>query len=249
MAESGHVVIVGATGAIGGTLAGELAGRGQRLTLVGRDSGKLERLLDELPGDHRSEVASAEEPEALEAAVGRAVEAGGGLDGVVNCIGTVLLKAAHLTSLEEFRETLQLNLVSCFAILRAAVKPMMRSGGGIVFVSSAAARAGLANHEAIAAAKAGVAGLARSAAATYARHGIRVNAVAPGLVETPLTERITGNARAREASLGMHALGRFGQPADVAGLIAYLLSETGSWITGQHIGVDGGLADVVSRQG
>jgi NAD(P)-dependent dehydrogenase (short-subunit alcohol dehydrogenase family) len=123
----------------------------------------------------------------------------------------------------------------------------MADGGSVVLVSSAAARLGLANHEAIAAAKAGVIGLTLSAAATYAPKGIRVNAVAPGLVRTPLTARVTGSEPALNASTSLHALGRIGEPDEVAGAIAWLLDPAQSWITGQVLGVDGGLATVRSR--
>jgi NAD(P)-dependent dehydrogenase (short-subunit alcohol dehydrogenase family) len=119
---------------------------------------------------------------------------------------------------------------------------MQKTGGSIVLVSSAAARVGLANHEAIAAAKAGVAGLCLAAAASYAARGIRVNAVAPGLVRTPLTAGITGNELALKASTAMHPLGRIGEPEEVAEAIAWLLDAKQSWITGQILGVDGGLA-------
>jgi NAD(P)-dependent dehydrogenase (short-subunit alcohol dehydrogenase family) len=123
----------------------------------------------------------------------------------------------------------------------------MKQGGSIVLVSSAAARVGLANHEAIAAAKAGVIGLALSAAATYAPRGIRVNCVAPGLVRTPLTSRITENEAALKGSLAMHALGRIGEASDVASAMEWLLDPAQAWVTGQVIGVDGGLASLRPR--
>jgi NAD(P)-dependent dehydrogenase (short-subunit alcohol dehydrogenase family) len=123
----------------------------------------------------------------------------------------------------------------------------MQEGGSVVLVSSAAARVGISNHEAIAAAKAGVIGLMRSAAATYAARGLRFNAVAPGLVRTPMTERITKRPSATSASTAMHALGRLGEPADVARLIAWLLDPEQTWITGQVLGADGGLATVRPR--
>lgn len=112
--------------------------------------------------------------------------------------------------------------------------------------SSAAARIGLANHEAIAAAKAGVIGLTLAAAATYAPRNIRVNCVAPGLVDTTLTAKIMGNEAALKASIGMHALGRVGKPEHIASAIAWLLGPGNDWVTGQVWGVDGGLANVRS---
>lgn len=125
---------------------------------------------------------------------------------------------------------------------------MRKRGGSLVFVSSAAARIGLGNHEAIAAAKAGLIGLSLSAAATYGAQGIRVNCVAPGLIETPLTSRITSNEQSLKASQAMHVLGRIGRPDDVASAIQWLLDRDQSWITGQVIGVDGGLGTVHSRR-
>ena len=171
----------------------------------------------------------------------------GQVDGVVNCAGSLLLKPAHLTSAEEWSETIETNLTSAFAVVRAAGR-VMAGGGSVVLLSSAAARIGLSNHEAIAAAKAGVIGLTLSAAATYSSRGLRVNAVAPGLVSTPMTKRITGNPNASKASAALHALGRLGEAEDVARMIAMLLDPRQSWITGQVFGVDGGLSTVRSRR-
>ncbi|MDX1548632.1 MAG: SDR family oxidoreductase, partial [Rhodothermales bacterium] len=127
--------------------------------------------------------------------------------------------------------------------------PMMRNGGGaIVLCSSAVSRTGLVNHEAIAAAKAGINGLVRASAATYANRGVRVNAVAPGLVETPATERITSSEAGRKQSEAMHALGRLGRPDDIAEAIVWLLDgDRSGWVTGQIVGVDGGLGTVRPR--
>jgi NAD(P)-dependent dehydrogenase (short-subunit alcohol dehydrogenase family) len=159
-----------------------------------------------------------------------------------------LLKPAHATSADEWDDVIDTNLRTAFAVVRAVAPAMGRTGGGsLVLMSSAAARLGLANHDAIAAAKAGVTGLARSAAATYAPRNVRINVVAPGLVRTPLAARLTANEASLKASEAMHALGRIGEPDDVAGLIAYLLDPANRWVTGQEFGVDGGLATLRSR--
>ncbi len=190
----------------------------------------------------------ATDPDAVKAAAERAVAAFGRLDGAANLVGSILLKPGHLTSPDEFEQTLRLNLTTAFNLVRAAAKAMYGSGGAIVLMSSAAAGVGMANHEAIAAAKAGVEGLARSAAATYAPRGIRVNAVAPGLVRTPLAARLLASEAAEAASAQMHPLGRVGEPAEVAEAVDWLLDGARSgWVTGQTLRVDGGLATVRPR--
>lgn len=167
----------------------------------------------------------------------------GEIDGVVNCSGSILLKPAHLTSKDQFENIVTASLTTSFSIIRAAGKYMTK-GGSVVLISSAAAMEGIANHEAIAAAKAGIIGLTMSAAATYAGNNLRVNAIAPGLVETPLTQSITSNETSRKFSESMHALGRIGKPEDIARAIVFLLDPQNNWITGQVLAVDGGLSRV-----
>lgn len=246
VANKGRYVVLGATGGIGSTLARRLSERGVELWLGGRDASRLDSLSRELGAS--AFVTEARDPESIEAGIARAADSMKGLDGVVNCFGTLALKPAHLTSWETWEETITVNLSSSFAAIRSAVRPMRSSGGGsIVLLSTAAARMGLANHEAIAAAKAGIQGLALSAAATYASWGVRVNVVAPGLVRTPLAARITGNEAALKASVSMHALGRIGEPSEVASCIDWLLRPEQSWVTGQVFGIDGGLSTLRTR--
>ncbi len=237
------VVLLGAGGGIGSTLARRLASKGTRLILAGRTPGPIALLASEL-GAHGVSV-DATRFDQVDAVFGEALELHGRVDAVVNCVGSLLLKPAHLTSEAEFMETVAANLTSAFAAVRAGSRAMVKSGGGsIALVSSVAARTGLANHEAIAAAKAGIIGLTLSAAATYARQRIRVNCVAPGLVRTPMTKKFTENESALKASVNMHPLGRIGEPSDVASALAWLIDTEQSWVTGQVIGIDGGLGSL-----
>ena len=237
-------LIFGAGGGIGQCLSRELAEAGATLYLAGRDEERLAAIAGECGGT--PVPCDARDFDSVSELVGRVQEETGRLDGVVNLAGSLLLKPAHLTTEDEYLDTIATNLTTAFAIVRAATKAM-GPGGSIVLMSTAAARTGIANHEAIAAAKAGVIGLAQSAAATYGPRGIRVNAVAPGLVETPLTERLVANEASRKASESMHALGRLGEPSEVAAAIAWLLSPAQGWVTGQVLGVDGGLATLRTK--
>ena len=236
-----RIFLIGATGGIGSATARRLEARGFDLVLAGRNEEKLAALALELDSPHVA--VNAADFDALE----RAVNVHAPINAIVNCAGSLLLKPAHLTSEREYRDTIELSLTTAFATVRAGAKAMMSTGGSIVLCATAAARAGFANHEAIAAAKGGVIGLTMSAAATYGARNIRVNCVAPGLVETPLTARITGNDAVRTASQAMHALGRIGKPEDIASAIAWLVDPENSWVTGQVIGVDGGLGTVRNK--
>ena len=234
-----NFIVLGASGGIGSETCRRLRADGSEVLLIGRNEERISALAAELSSPFR--VVDATEIEGVEQCIEHGLEAFGKVDGIVNCVGSVLLKPAHLTTPAEWHETLAVNLTSAFATVRAGHKVMRKSGGSIILMSTAAARVGLSNHEAIAAAKAGVIGLMQSAAASYASRGIRVNAVAPGLVKTGMTERIWSNEKSAEVSRGMHALGRLGEPKDVASLIVWLLRPENDWVTGQVFGVDGGL--------
>ncbi|MBB1248521.1 SDR family NAD(P)-dependent oxidoreductase [Rhizobium sp. G21] len=222
-------LIIAASSGIGQATVRLLTSAGHSVVTTARDTAKInpDILLD--AGDFD--------------AVDRAVQQAGDIQGVVNFSGSLLLKPAHLTTREQYDGVISASLTTAFATVRAAGKHM-KQGGSVVLVSSAAAMEGLANHEAIAAAKAGVIGLTLAAAASYAGQKLRVNAVAPGLTETSLTAGVTGNDLSRKVSEAMHALGRIGTPDDVARAVCFLLDPANDWITGQTLAVDGGLSRV-----
>ncbi len=238
-------LIIGATGAAGRATTHRLAEAGATLAIAGRDADALRSLSEETGASVHT--LDARDISAVGSVVEAVIEEHGRLDGVANLAGSVLLKPAHLTTPEEFHDTIATNLTSAFAVVRAAAPAMRADGGAIVLASSAAAQIGIANHEAIAAAKAGIIGLVRSAAATYGAKGVRVNAVAPGLVDAKMTARLVGNEAQAEASRKMHVLGRLGTGEDIARAVTFLLDPANDWITGQVLGVDGGLGQVRTR--
>lgn len=244
-------VIVGATGGIGSALGRRLAAQGANLVIGARNEGNLAAFAGELSG-HGGRIVTfpldATNSDEVQAMVADAVSKFGSIQGAANLVGSILLKPIHLTTDSELEETLALNTRTAFYVLRAVVKAMIETGGGsIVLASTVATRIGIPNHEVIAAAKAAINGLVISAAATYAGRNIRVNAVAPGLVRTSLAAKIISNESALKVSTAMHPLGRIGEPDDVASAIDWLLNPANSWVTGQILGIDGGMSTVRSR--
>jgi len=234
------VVVTGGSGGIGSETARRLVAGGARVALVARDPERLERAAAEtgaraFPADLLDPVAFANAVERIESELGE-------IDGLVHAVGSIVLRPLHALSLEDFRATLDVNATSAFVAIKGVVTKMMRrKRGSVVLFSTVAVHTGLQNHEAIAAAKGAIEGLVRSAAISYARYGIRFNAVAPALTKTGLSKSLWSNEAVLAASVAMHPLGRVGEVADVAAAAAFLLSGDASWITGQILGVDGGL--------
>lgn len=243
--EFASCVVFGAAGGIGSAVSRQIAAAGGRVMLAGRTPARLESLGAEL--GFPSAVADIREVASVDACLDRAIEAHGPLTAVACCVGSLLLKPAHLTTDAEWDAVIEQNLTAAFRVLRASARRMMKAGGSIVLVSSAAGRRGLPNHEGIAAAKAGVIGLTLSAAATYASYGIRVNCIAPGMVRTPLTAGLTRVPASLAYSTSLHAMGRIGEADEVARALVWLMDARQGWITGQVLGVDGGLASVNPR--
>jgi NAD(P)-dependent dehydrogenase (short-subunit alcohol dehydrogenase family) len=245
--ESKRVFIGGIAGGMGSRIADLLSSRGWTVGGFSRPSEGWSAYRDAHPDFHLHD-ADATDSGAVEEALGSFVKETGGLEAYIHAVGAVSLKPLHMIKDAEWRTFLAQNLDSAFYAARAAIGPMRKQkSGSLVFFSSVAAEAGIANHELVGAAKGGVAGLARSIAATYASAGIRANVIAPGLVETPATKMLTSSEQARRISEKMHPLGRIGDPGELASLAAWLVSEDASWMTAQVLSLDGGMGSIVPK--
>jgi NAD(P)-dependent dehydrogenase (short-subunit alcohol dehydrogenase family) len=237
-----NVLITGGTGGIGSEVARRVVARGAKVALVARDAAKLDALVAELGDAARGYVCDVRDLAAFADVAKRIEDEVGPIDGIVHAVGSVLLKPLHAVSLDDFRATFEINATSAFVVLKTMMPLMMRRrAGSVVLFSTVAATTGLANHETIAAAKGAIEGMVTSAAISYARYGIRVNAVAPALTRTEISRGLWQNETTLAASTAMHPLGRIGEPADIAPAVLYFLGDESAWTTGQILGVDGGL--------
>jgi len=167
------------------------------------------------------------------------------LHGLVYAVGSITLKPFNRLSAEDFFNDYQLNVLGAVRTTQIALKALKNAGSSsIVFISSVAAKIGLPYHASIAAAKGAVEGMAISLAAELASLKIRVNVVSPSLTNTSLAEKLLNSPEKQEASAKRHPLGRYGQPEDISNSIAFLLSDKSSWMTGQVIGIDGGMGNL-----
>ena len=162
------------------------------------------------------------------------------LDGFIYCPGSINLKPFKMLSLDAFQNDLELNFIGLVKVLKE-VMPKLREGASLVFFSTVAVGTGMPFHTSVAAAKGAIEGFARALAAEYAPK-FRVNVIAPSLVDTPLATRLLNNEKKQEKMAERHPLKRVGNPSDIARMAAFLLSDDSSWMTGQVLGVDGGIS-------
>ena len=240
-----RVVITGASRGIGRAVSLGFAAGGGKLVLVGRDAEALEETAAACrraspEAETRIVLGDVTDPATSTRAVEEALGAFGGVDAVVANAGQPLDILLVRLKPEDLDRQLDVNLKSAFYLTQAAAKPMMKQRrGSMVLMSSVVGQMGNAGQAPYAAAKAGLIALAKSLAKELGSREIRVNAVAPGFIETAMTNNLPDAAK--EAYLSAIPLRRFGQPDDVAGVVTFLCSDAARYITGQVITVDGGL--------
>ena len=242
---SDSYLIVGASSDIGITVADKLLSLGNNVVLYARDTSRLSNLKDKgakiIDGDALNE-------ESLKDAINITLEYGNGkISGIANLVGSIKIRPPHVMSLQEFDEVIKTNLSTAFLTVSLGGKVMLRNNGGrIVLTSSVAGSLGLVNHEAIAAAKGGIESMTRAAAATYAKRNIRINAVAPGLTDTRLSEPILKSEQIREASKNMIPIKRINTREEIAKCIVWLLTDAPDNLTGQVLHLDGGMSQILA---
>lgn len=238
-------MITGASGGLANAVARKLSDNDWDLALVTRD---LNRLAHEpATSDCCLIEADVSTEDGSEHAIAKCrTDSGRAPDALINCAGSILMAPLHKTQADQYRECMAANLDTSFFALKAFINACLndKQAGTAILVSSVTARIGVSNHEAVAASKAAVESLARSAAATYSRHNIRINAIAPGLMRSPATEWLFSTPNNTRQLDSQYPLGRHGQVDDVASTIGWLISDEANWITGQVFPVDGGFTAV-----
>ncbi|OYU81864.1 MAG: oxidoreductase [Flavobacterium sp. BFFFF1] len=226
-------IIAGASSGIGSELAKILTDLGNNIVALSRSAGNLGGLQNcrFIPYDFTSGDAL---PEVT-----------GPVNGIIYCPGSINLKPFQRFTEQDFAADFQLNVLGAVRLIKGYLPNLKQAENpGIVLFSSVAVGTGMSFHSSIAASKAAVEGLTRSLAAELAPV-IRVNCIAPSLTDTPLAGQLLNSEAKREANADKHPLKQIGQPEDIAAMAAYLLSDQAKWITGQVIGINGGMGTLM----
>ena len=234
-------LVTGATGGIGESIARTMHGAGADVALSGRRLEKLEALANELGDRTHILPCDLSDPDQADALVGQAIAAGGKLDVLVANAGVTRDKLLMQMKDEDFQDIIRVNLESYFRLCRKAVRPMMKARGGrIIGIASIVGVTGNPGQSNYCASKAGMIGFTKSLAQEVASRGITANTIAPGFIESPMTD-VLPDAQ-KELLLGQIPSGRLGVGTDISAAAVYLASDEASYVTGQTLHVNGGMA-------
>ena len=245
--ENKVALITGGTTGIGRDTAVLFAKAGAKVIFSGRrevEGNETLNLVHAAGGDGHFVKSDAAKSADVESLVQKTIDKYGRLDVAFNNAGIEGAWAPLIEQTEENWDQVQnINLKGVWLSMKYEILQMLKQGGGgaIVNMSSVAGLIGAAGAGVYVASKHGVLGLTKSAAIEYAAHGIRVNAVCPAVIETPMAERAFADPAVSKRMLSLHPLGRFGKPLEVAEAVLWLCSDKSSFTTGQYLGVDGGL--------
>ena len=234
-------LVTGATGGIGESIARTMHAAGADVALSGRRVEKLEALASELGDRTHILPCDLSDPDQADALVGQAIEAGGKLDVLVANAGVTRDKLLMQMKDEDFQDIIRVNLESYFRLCRKAVRPMMKARGGrIIGIAAIVGVTGNPGQSNYCASKAGMIGFTKSLAQEVASRGITANTIAPGFIESPMTD-VLPDAQ-KELLLGQIPSGRLGVGTDISAAAVYLASDEASYVTGQTLHVNGGMA-------
>lgn len=234
-------LVTGATGGIGGAIARALSAQGARVAVSGTRVEALQALVAELGEGTVATPCNLSDPASVEALIPAAEAALGQVDILVNNAGITRDNIFLRMKDEEWEQVLAVNLTASFRLMRAGVKGMMRRRNGrIVSIGSVVGTTGNPGQANYAASKAGLIGMSKALAAEVASRGVTVNLVAPGFIESPMTDAL--NDKQKEAILGTVPMGRLGQGAEIAAAVVFLASPEAAYLTGQTLHVNGGMA-------
>jgi 3-oxoacyl-[acyl-carrier protein] reductase len=234
-------LVTGATGGIGEAIARTMHAAGAEVALSGRRVEKLEALAGELGGRTHIVPCDLADPDQADALVGQTIEAAGKIDILIANAGVTRDKLLMQMKDEDFQDIIRVNLESYFRLCRKAVRPMMKARGGrIIGIASIVGVTGNPGQSNYCASKAGMIGFTKSLAQEVASRGITANTIAPGFIESPMTE-VLPEAQ-KELLLGQIPSGRLGLGQDIAAAAVYLASDEASYVTGQTLHVNGGMA-------